>query len=67
VKAIENGIPQMAIAEEAYRVAREEEMGERIVVGVNKFQTEGEEKRRAAHPPFGPGNPWKGRFREQER
>jgi len=46
VKAIEMGYPQMAIAEEAYRVAREEEMGERIVVGVNKFQTEGEEKRR---------------------
>jgi methylmalonyl-CoA mutase N-terminal domain/subunit len=46
VKAIERGYPQMAIAEEAYRVAREEERGERIVVGVNKFQTEGEEKRR---------------------
>jgi methylmalonyl-CoA mutase N-terminal domain/subunit len=46
VKAIEMGYPQMAIAEEAYRVAREEERGKRIVVGVNKFQTEGEEKRR---------------------
>lgn len=46
VKAIEMGYPQMAIAEEAYRAAREEERGERIVVGVNKFQTEGEEKRR---------------------
>jgi methylmalonyl-CoA mutase N-terminal domain/subunit len=46
VKAIEMGYPQTAIAEEAYRVAREEERGERIVVGVNKFQTEGEEKRR---------------------
>jgi methylmalonyl-CoA mutase N-terminal domain/subunit len=46
VKAIEMGYPQMAIAEEAYRVAREEERGERIVVGVNKFQTGEEEKRR---------------------
>jgi methylmalonyl-CoA mutase N-terminal domain/subunit len=46
VKAIEMGYPQMAIAEEAYRVAREEERGERIVVGVNKFQTEEEGKRR---------------------
>jgi methylmalonyl-CoA mutase N-terminal domain/subunit len=46
VEAIEKGYPQSAIAEEAYRVAREEERGERIVVGVNKFQTEKEEKRR---------------------
>jgi len=46
VKAIEKGYPQMAIAEEAYRVAREEERGERIVVGVNKFQTGEEGKRR---------------------
>jgi methylmalonyl-CoA mutase N-terminal domain/subunit len=46
VRAIEKGYPQMAIAEEAYRVAREEERGERIVVGVNKFQTEEEGKRR---------------------
>jgi methylmalonyl-CoA mutase N-terminal domain/subunit len=46
VKAIEMGYPQMAIAEEAYRVAREEERGERIVVGVNKFQAGEEGKRR---------------------
>jgi methylmalonyl-CoA mutase N-terminal domain/subunit len=46
VRAIERGYPQRAIAEEAYRVAREEERGERIVVGVNKFQTEEEGKRR---------------------
>jgi methylmalonyl-CoA mutase N-terminal domain/subunit len=46
VKAIEKGYPQMAIAEEAYRVAREEERGERIIVGVNKFQTGEEGKRR---------------------
>jgi methylmalonyl-CoA mutase N-terminal domain/subunit len=46
VKAIEKGYPQMAIAEEAYRVAKEEEKGERIVVGVNRFQTEEESKRK---------------------
>jgi methylmalonyl-CoA mutase N-terminal domain/subunit len=46
VKAIERGYPQMAIAEEAYRVAKEEEKGERIVVGVNRFQTEEESKRK---------------------
>jgi len=46
VKAIEMGYPQKAIAEEAYRLAREEENGQRIVVGVNMFQTEEEEKRR---------------------
>jgi methylmalonyl-CoA mutase N-terminal domain/subunit len=46
VKAIEMGYPQTAIAEEAYRVAREEERGERVVVGVNKFQSEEEGKRR---------------------
>ncbi len=45
VKAIERGYPQKVIAEEAYRVAKEEEKGEKIVVGVNKFQTEEEEKR----------------------
>jgi len=45
IKAIEDGYPQRAIAEQAYRVAREEERGERIVVGVNKFRTEGEESR----------------------
>jgi methylmalonyl-CoA mutase N-terminal domain/subunit len=45
VRAIERGYPQMAIAEEAYRVAREEERGAKIVVGVNKFQAEGEGKR----------------------
>ena len=46
VKAIEAGYPQKAVAKEAYRVAREEEKGERIVVGVNKFQTEEGAKRR---------------------
>jgi len=46
VRAIETGYPQKAIAEEAYRMAREEEEGQRVVVGVNKFQEEEEEKRK---------------------
>jgi methylmalonyl-CoA mutase N-terminal domain/subunit len=49
VKAIEMGYPQKAVAEEAYRVAREEEKGERIVVGVNKFQGEEEKRRLVIH------------------
>ena len=44
VKAIEEGYMQREITKEAYRIAREEESGERIVVGSNKFQAE-EEKR----------------------
>lgn len=44
VRAIELGYPQRVIAEEAYRVAKEEESGQRIVVGVNKFQTEEQER-----------------------
>ncbi len=35
--AIENGFPQREIHENAYRMQREMERGERIVVGVNKF------------------------------
>jgi methylmalonyl-CoA mutase N-terminal domain/subunit len=49
VKAIEMGYPQKAIAEEAYRFAREEERGDRIVVGVNKFKAEEEKKRLVLH------------------
>jgi len=49
VKAIEMGYPQKAVAEEAYRVANEEERGERVVVGVNKFQIEGEKPRLVLH------------------
>lgn len=40
VKAIESGYMQRAIAEEAYRVALEEASGERVIVGINKFQGE---------------------------
>jgi methylmalonyl-CoA mutase N-terminal domain/subunit len=43
------GYPQKAVAEEAYRVAKEEEKGERIVVGVNKFQGEEEKRRLVLH------------------
>ena len=49
VKAIERGYPQKAVAEEAYRVAQAEEKGEKIVVGVNKFQSDGETPRLALH------------------
>ncbi len=49
VRAIEMGYPQKAVAEEAYRIAREEEKGERIVVGVNKFQGEEEKRRLVLH------------------
>lgn len=49
VRAIELGYPQKVIAEEAYRVAKEEESGKRIVVGVNKFQTEEQERTLVIH------------------
>ena len=44
VKAIETGHMQRQIVGEAYRKAREEESGERIIVGINKFQTGQEEE-----------------------
>lgn len=49
VRAIEMGYPQKVIAEEAYRVAKEEESGQRIVVGVNKFQGPEEERTLIIH------------------
>jgi len=39
--AIEGGFQQRQIQESAYRVQREIERGDRIVVGVNKFRDEG--------------------------
>ncbi|MGQ9695374.1 MAG: acyl-CoA mutase large subunit family protein [Thermodesulfobacteriota bacterium] len=51
VRAIELGYPQKVIAEEAYRVAKEEETGQRIVVGVNKFRVEEEERALTIHQP----------------
>ena len=43
LRAVEEGFPQREIAESAYRWQREVESGERIVVGVNEFRTEGDE------------------------
>jgi methylmalonyl-CoA mutase N-terminal domain/subunit len=40
VKAIEDGYVQRLISEEAYRSQRRLESGERVVVGVNRFQTD---------------------------
>lgn len=42
VKAIEKGFPQREIADAAFRYQRQIEKGERTVVGVNKYQLEGE-------------------------
>jgi len=44
VAAIEKGFIQKEIGDSAYRYQREVEKGERIVVGLNKFQAEKEEK-----------------------
>jgi methylmalonyl-CoA mutase N-terminal domain/subunit len=41
--AIERGDVQRAIQESAYRHQRQVESGERVIVGVNRFQEEGEE------------------------
>ncbi len=46
--AIEGGFQQRQIQESAYRVQREIERGDKVVVGVNKFRDEGE----AARPPL---------------
>jgi len=46
VKAIEEGFMQEAIADEAYRMMREEKSGERVVVGMNKFVAEDEKQER---------------------
>jgi methylmalonyl-CoA mutase N-terminal domain/subunit len=43
LRAVEEGFPQKEIAESAYRWQREIEAGDRVVVGVNRFQSEGEE------------------------
>jgi methylmalonyl-CoA mutase, N-terminal domain len=43
VAAIERGFQKAEIENAAYRVAREIDDGERVVVGVNKFVTPGEE------------------------
>jgi methylmalonyl-CoA mutase N-terminal domain/subunit len=43
LRAVEEGFPQKEIAESAYRYQREIESGDRTIVGVNQFRTEGEE------------------------
>src|SRR5580693_3141842 len=42
VSAIEKGYPQREIAASAYRFQRQLESGDRIMVGVNKYESEGE-------------------------
>ncbi len=41
VRAVEEGYPQKEIAESAFRHQREVETGERVIVGVNRFQSGG--------------------------
>src|SRR3989454_1019800 len=43
IRAVEEGYPQREIAESAYQFQREVETGERKIVGVNSFKSEGEE------------------------
>jgi methylmalonyl-CoA mutase N-terminal domain/subunit len=42
VSAIEKGYPQREIAASAYRFQRQLESGERVMVGVNKYECDGE-------------------------
>lgn len=44
VEAVEHGFPQREIASNAYRLQRSLDSGERVVVGVNRFITEGDAK-----------------------
>jgi methylmalonyl-CoA mutase N-terminal domain/subunit len=43
IRAVEEGYPQKEIGESAYRFQREVEEGDRLIVGVNAFQSEKEE------------------------
>ena len=43
IRAVEEGYPQKEIGESAYRFQREVEEGERLIVGVNAFQSERQE------------------------
>jgi methylmalonyl-CoA mutase N-terminal domain/subunit len=43
IAAIETGFPQREIAEASYRYQREVETGDKIIVGVNAFRSNGEE------------------------
>ena len=44
VQCIEDGFIQRQIEQAAYEYQKEVESGERVIVGVNKFQIDGEEK-----------------------
>lgn len=44
IKAIEAGYPQKEIADSAFRYQKEVELGERIIVGVNKYTVDEDEK-----------------------
>jgi methylmalonyl-CoA mutase N-terminal domain/subunit len=43
VAAVEQGFVQAEVEEAAFRYAREAEAGERVIVGVNRFEVEGEQ------------------------
>jgi methylmalonyl-CoA mutase N-terminal domain/subunit len=49
VKAIERGYPQQCIADEAYRLALDENSGKRVIVGVNKFRSEPSQRQMSFH------------------
>ena len=49
VAAIENGFQKAEIERSAYHVARQVESGERVVVGVNRFQADQEEPQQPLH------------------
>ena len=49
VAAIEAGFPQKEIAEAAYRYQRQIDAGEKTVVGVNRYQMDGEDKVETLH------------------
>ena len=48
IPAIEAGFPQTEIADASYRYQREVEAGERVIVGVNRFQSDDQPHRTAA-------------------
>ena len=69
VKAVEDGFVQRLLGEEAYRVQQLIESGEKVVIGVNKFQTNEEPQdvqsyamsvadRRYQREAFGPSQAW---------
>jgi methylmalonyl-CoA mutase N-terminal domain/subunit len=42
IQAVERGYPQKEIADSAYRFQQQVERGERVIVGINRFETEEE-------------------------